>query len=457
MIEYDYLLERDQADERVIYTPTYPKAVANLASIEGPNGSGKSTLLHLVALGCHGLKTGVVNESLRTKIRGLLDDRLQSLSFEFTISDEDNKPVLTAKKTSVSQDIELRGADGKLLTSEQFDKRYKLIYDIPEDPLRRLEQLLFEIQATQMRMATRVRGLRDACLRVQADIEDARDPQKIVQRQEEIRGVERRKAQSQALLQGQRDNLQQVTLFTSLKFYEHWLQREKDLAADIRSLKKDDTKKKKIKKDKDDQYTKLGLIIAQRAHEIEDSYHTVTPFLEGMFATGAEKAHYELWREIVVKEELLAPDLKKTLLRESMHFKSVLREQLEGLSGSGNLEEARLLTELLDLLGRYRNSAVEIPGAGLSVQRFSDVLSAQLQKHQDTLAREKSIREAMSQLDAILAGREQFVDDLLPKWRAIEECVDSEDEADSPSYVDPRLSRRGGRTPRGVSTTTRAS
>ena len=437
MIEYDYLLERDQADERVIYTPTYPKAVANLASIEGPNGSGKSTLLHLVALGCHGLKTGVVNESLRTKIRGLLDDRLQSLSFEFTISDEDNKPVLTAKKTSVSQDIELRGADGKLLTSEQFDKRYKLIYDIPEDPLRRLEQLLFEIQATQMRMATRVRGLRDACLRVQADIEDARDPQKIVQRQEEIRGVERRKAQSQALLQGQRDNLQQVTLFTSLKFYEHWLQREKDLAADIRSLKKDDTKKKKIKKDKDDQYTKLGLIIAQRAHEIEDSYHTVTPFLEGMFATGAEKAHYELWREIVVKEELLAPDLKKTLLRESMHFKSVLREQLEGLSGSGNLEEARLLTELLDLLGRYRNSAVEIPGAGLSVQRFSDVLSAQLQKHQDTLAREKSIREAMSQLDAILAGREQFVDDLLPKWRAIEECVDSEDEADSPSYVDP--------------------
>src|SRR5665647_1380751 len=106
MIEYDYRLEHDQTDEVVVYAPTYPTTLNNLVVLEGPNGSGKSTLLHLLALGCHGLKTGVVNESLRAKIRGLIEGRLQKLSFDIAVTDKDGAPVLNAKKTAASRDIE---------------------------------------------------------------------------------------------------------------------------------------------------------------------------------------------------------------------------------------------------------------------------------------------------------------------------------------------------------------
>ena len=67
MIEYDYRLEHDYANEKKVYVPKYPKELPNLVCIEGPNSSGKSTLLHLLALGCHGLKVGLVPEPLKDK------------------------------------------------------------------------------------------------------------------------------------------------------------------------------------------------------------------------------------------------------------------------------------------------------------------------------------------------------------------------------------------------------
>jgi len=436
MIEYDYHLEHDQMDEVVVYTPTYPTTLNNLVVLEGPNGSGKSTLLHLLALGCHGLKTGVVNESLRAKIRGLIEGRLQKLSFDIAVTDKDGAPVLNAKKTAASRDIELRDAAGKLLSSEQFDKKFKLIYDIPEDPLSRLEQLLFEIQTTQLRIASRVRALREACLRVQTDISDARDPEKIVQRKEEIRTVETRKRTCERRLEGEKENLKQIIIFTGLKFHEHYAQREKAIGAEISALKKAGTDKKRRKKAIDNEYALLELQIRGKTDELDDLYHEVSPILEGMFARGPEKTHYDLWRTISVREELLNPEVKQTTRRESLHFKCVLQDELKKLSGSSGLEEARLLRELLDLLARYQGS-VKIPGAGLSVQRFGDLLAAELAKHQDILVKENGVRAAVDQLDSMLAVREEIVEDLLPRWSALDDGSESGGETESAPSIDP--------------------
>lgn len=421
MIRYNYRLERDHhTNEPVVYTPTYPTELPDLVSIEGPNGSGKSTLLHLIALGCHGMKTGSVNESLRRKIAGLLDANKQSLNFEFAISNDAGETVLAASKSGNSADIELRDAKGKLMSSEQFDKKFKLIYDIPEDPLNRLEQLLPEIRISQMGLAARLRGLREACLRVQKDIEEARDPEKIGQREREIRDVKKRKSADESKLQAQRENLERIQLFTALKQHHVFCDRVEEMKADYVAAKQRGKEQKKRKKTLDGEYVNLGRRIGELTNEIEDLYYEVSPVLETMFAKGAEKAHYQLWREIVVREELANPEIKQTLRRESTHFKLALEEELRTMAGATSLEEAKLIQELLNLVARYANSELEIPGAGLSVQKFADVLKAELAKHQGIVSKEQGMRNAVSQLERILVIREQLAAELLPKWQQLE-------------------------------------
>lgn len=438
MISYNYRLERDHnTKETVVYEPTYPTDLANLVSIEGPNGSGKSTLLHLIALGCHGLKTGRVNDSLRSKIAGLLDASRQSLSFEFSISDPEGEAVLQARKSAKSADIELRDAQGKLMSSEQFEKNFKLIYDIPEDPLGRLEQLLPEIQNSQLGLAAKLRGLREACLRIQRDIEDARDPEKIVLREQEIQGVKKRMKAEEERLEAQRANLEHVQLFTSLKQHHVFCERVEELRADYDAAKKRGSQRKKRKKTLDGEYVALGRRIGELTNEIDDLYYEVSAFLETMFAKGPEKARYQLWREIIVRDELANPELMQTLRRESTHFKLALEDEQRALEGAASLDEARLIQELLNLLGRYSNSELEVPGSGLSVQKFVDVLKAELAEHQGIVSKEDGIRNAVGQLERILLIREQLTADLLPKWQELE-TVDSEldDEASAFNPVD---------------------
>ena len=96
-------------------------------------------------------------------------------------------------KAADSPDIELRDGDGKPLGTERFERHYRLIYDIPDDPLARLPELLREIRSTQLRIESSARALRERCLRVRAGIDDARNPAKIAEREKEIQTVQARR------------------------------------------------------------------------------------------------------------------------------------------------------------------------------------------------------------------------------------------------------------------------
>lgn len=436
MIRYDYRLERDETDEVCVYTPKYPTEMRNVVSIKGPNGTGKSTLLHLIALGCHGLKTGSVNEALRAKIRSVLGGDLQKLSFDIEITNRTGELALHMSKSADNPSVSLRDGQDRPMGIEQFERKFKLIYDIPDNPLARLPELLREIQSTQLRIASAARALRERCLRVQSDIEDARNPAKIAEREKEIADVEARKKRAEVKVRGLEDTLKQVRMFTALKFYEHYTKRAKTLKSDISKLKREGKRVEKDVKQRDEELTRLSKQVVELTRELEDLYHGVTPLLEGLFSRGEEAPHYDLWREIVVKEELHKPELHKDLYRESRHFIAALRGQLEKLGGAGALNEARFLGEMLDLLDRYKSSDLEVPGAGLSVRKFSDLLKSELAKYQGAIDKERAVRSGIEDLEHILELRQVFVDDLLAKWKALGAESDKAEEAGHDSADD---------------------
>ena len=126
MIKYDYTLKRDEEDVIKTYKPKkIPSKLPNLVYIEGPNSSGKSTLLHVIALGCHGIRNSQIKRSLQEKIKNILDSGHQDISFKIEITNDDNSLELVSEKKDLKGNtIVLRDGTSKIITSDQFQKKY---------------------------------------------------------------------------------------------------------------------------------------------------------------------------------------------------------------------------------------------------------------------------------------------------------------------------------------------
>ena len=154
MIEFDYRIERIEDDKGgiAIYTPDkIPNKLYGLTYIEGPNSIGKSTLLDIIALGFYGLKNSAILDPLKEKMNNLLNSEHQKLLFKVNLTNREGIVNLISEKRSLThKDIEVYelSNDGRKihLSSESFERKYKLIYDIPNNPTKRLSYLINEIK-----------------------------------------------------------------------------------------------------------------------------------------------------------------------------------------------------------------------------------------------------------------------------------------------------------------------
>ncbi len=189
MLEYDYVLVRDEGDEQITYRPkNISTTLDNVVCIEGPNSSGKSTLLNILALGFYGLEKGKVNPqdkinpALRNKMDYLINSDHQQLKFNIKITNKDESLMLLSEKNEYDNKIkvyEMENGSKKLLTSESFLRKYNIIYDIPDNPTERLYQLIYDIRSKQEDNGRRIGVFRNYILKTIEDIRNSKDPDTI--------------------------------------------------------------------------------------------------------------------------------------------------------------------------------------------------------------------------------------------------------------------------------------
>ena len=188
MIQFDYLLERDESDEVKRFKPDkIPTALPNIVYIEAPNSSGKSTLLNILALGFHGLKKDNLNDALNNRMNALVSSSHQKLTFSIQVTNEDSSLELTSKRDSPDGEIMVRETlNGKtnLLTPEAFHRKYNLIYDVPDNPTERLNQLVYEIRDIQKMYGNRLGAFRNHIVEITNAVQRGRDPKRV----EELKG-----------------------------------------------------------------------------------------------------------------------------------------------------------------------------------------------------------------------------------------------------------------------------
>ena len=193
MIEFEYEIERDDGDEIILFSPKlYPSPIDSTCYIEGPNSTGKSTLLHLIALGFHGLNDIDIPDSLKTKITDLNEH--DKVTFNIKISDTDGNTVLQCKKSNKSnpniETFHLKNGNLTEITRDHFKRNYKLIYDIPDNPTRRLKDIANVIGNYQSNIEILLIGFRSHIRDITNEINEAKDVNRIEDLKKKNKGIE---------------------------------------------------------------------------------------------------------------------------------------------------------------------------------------------------------------------------------------------------------------------------
>ena len=71
MINYDYILKKNDGYETKEFVPLFDKQISNVSVFRGHNSSGKSTLMDLIALSMYGESSPEVISKLKEKIEYL--------------------------------------------------------------------------------------------------------------------------------------------------------------------------------------------------------------------------------------------------------------------------------------------------------------------------------------------------------------------------------------------------
>lgn len=408
MIEYDYILKKNEIDEVVTYKPkAIPKELPNLVYIEGPNSSGKSTLLHILALSFYGNRNRLIKESLHEKIDNLLNGERNNLSFSVKVKNDRGEVILTAEKRDFkNKEITLRDADNHLISFSQFEAKYNLIYDIPENPTKRIKELTREIKRMQDWFYQQLGILRSELVQTINDIRTAKDPQKIESVSKEIQVLEIRKNDKEKNLKTSEQNLQEIKLFTYLKFFKTYIEKEQVLNKSDKEIKKADSKKRRESQKINKNYNEILNNIANERNAIIALYASVTPSIRDFFKHTDEKHRVKMWEDINISEELQEPELFQTLKIEGSHFKNLLEIMDEEESKEKNFQEATVFRKLIEVLENYSNLRITIPGADLTISKFVEILQSKIREYDALFAKRRKIRRTIDDLNSILEKRE---------------------------------------------------
>ncbi len=386
MIKIDYLINRDEGNHKAIYIPKdIPNELPILAYVQGPNSTGKSTLLNILALSFFGqnLPEEELNPELRNRIQTLINSDHQAIKFKIEIDNKKLGVKLISekfdleKKQIILKDVTMNGET--FISEDSFKREYKLIYDIPNNPLERLPLLLHALKNQQKDVSIDIERFRQRVLQIIDEIKNSRDPEKLFDLRQKIEKTktELQSLNSQASEQKeQHKKLQEYYLTKYLVHYRDLIRKNElrinEIKQNIKQQKKDETENNKtvfsttkaldgIINDLETKIEHVNLILSQFTDD-----HLKTELHEFINASFRDEITYpEIYKHIRINSELIINYLDKQII-------------IEKPKNSQNIEKQKLLMALVNILDEYKEREIQIPGVNLSLEAFLDTLKNDL-------------------------------------------------------------------------------
>ncbi len=197
MINYTYRFLRDEKDSVVELSPVYKSPFFNVSNLKGNSSTGKSTLMNLIALAFWGYDDLNIQQSLRNRIRYIYDSEKIQLDFDIEIVSVDGSVLKShvikknnGDSTRSNVDIKVRFCDNsgneRPIFKEEFRQKYRLIYDIPDNPTKRIDESLNGIYNAQIKYHNKLGELKKTVVDTQTSIRNSKDSKKITECENKI-------------------------------------------------------------------------------------------------------------------------------------------------------------------------------------------------------------------------------------------------------------------------------
>lgn len=410
MIKIDYLIRRNEGDKFTEFEPNLiPSDLPLLSYVQGPNSSGKSTLLNLIALGFFGskLSTEELNPDLKQRINALSESNHQQVKFKIEVNNEMlGVKFITEKKELEEKTIvvtKIVDEEDLPISYEVFKREYKLIYDIPNDPLGRLPLLLYTLRDQQKDISADIAKLRDTVRNIIDQIKESKNPERIKDMKVKINENESFLNENKQKEMDQKKRIHKVREYFYAKFINYYSSLHTEATDQHKELKKRINSGKKAQNKNYQFYMQLTKQLEEKIKEMEFLINSIKVVLPTIIDKD-QKYRYEVWRKVDIRDEIYYPDIYNSLHKESVHFIKHLEHKIDNdkLNLSQDLNMRDLLKTLIAVLVDYKDNEITIPGVNLPIQKFIDALEENLSVLDETTSKIDNIEECQRSLKRLM-------------------------------------------------------
>lgn len=406
-IEFDYTIERNQGSGIRVFRPEDIKSpLGNITVISAPNSSGKSTLMNIIALSLFGAETnsGSVNDSLVEQILNLTNLDIQTLKFEIRITSKSGTKGIVAKKiNSKSRDIERKEiveGEEKLIDSERFNQKYRLIYDIPDKPLDRLAELTNDIKFQQNRWVAKLTPL-------STYLND--NIKELIRRKEnfDIPALKKRKQEIDlglTTLDANRTNLikklETEDKYYCFKTYLQLKQEFEQIKFESKEVNEEKQKQSEIIKNKQEEFAISANELRTLQLNLIDLRNEISDILLNINLDNVEG--YQKWREGIRR----TPTTTSVKMEQNFieNLKLELDKELKSYLDSNTINEAEFYSKLVSWIEGNLRSNYQIPGTDLTFKNLLDNLKARIRTSSAYVQKKKTL-ESLNNKTLTIAER----------------------------------------------------
>jgi exonuclease SbcC len=405
MITYDYAIDRTlgQGKSRRFVPEKIPTELSDIVLIEGPNSCGKSTLLNIIALGLFGTSNARINPKLQSKMNALLNSDYQKLKFSFQIASENHDLIMASEKpdSTRSEIIVKESTDGRTfgpISPETFEKKYNLIYDIPDNPTERLHELLKELKEDQLQFGNRFKDFYFFLDKIIGQITSTRDPKHLKDVQEKLADAREQKKKIDQDLPELQKFLDLLEKRAYIEYYCYYSNEGEKLTHEKQILEESIKQFKKGGKKITSKLSKDRTKVSTLQNIFTEGYNKVTPLIENSLAKN-ERSRLRIWKSI--NSYNTESDELSTARFEATFFTETFSAERAKMRKDRSFEEASIWEKVFQALKEFEDSGLMIPQIEVTIGEFVKILEDESRKSFVLLQRYQILNQIIELLEAL--------------------------------------------------------
>ena len=393
MLEVDYELNRQEGagHERVFHVDEGLKTInSNAIYIEAPNAKGKSTFLNILAIALYGDRLDEtdsrISQSLRSDIKYMTERENQNYTFKVIIKSKDESiQLISTKANPNSDDIEVKeiiNGKERFLPLSTFRDEYFLIYDIPEDPLNRITEILSDVKTQQIRYKKRVAEFKRYLGEVKQEIALSRNESEIKQKKQSISEYKVKSEELSEKIETIQNEIQIIESYLALReikkyielslSYEDTIDRKsKTKVKHQTNVKTFNTRHNNKKNEIDDKMSEIRLVISEVTFKIENLF---------IDRNDSElKAHIKALKNTDLYADKFK--LNPNISGEIKYFKQEISNDLNDKKIKESGKIGSFYQEIISIIEQYKSIEISIPGIEKSMDEFILSLNEEYEKN----------------------------------------------------------------------------